>query len=67
MNQALWSEDLQEVLDAALFEPAQWQVMVLRNSNLPFFFATTAVQHPNHRMNAQLLSNSVIGYTFALL
>lgn len=24
--QALWSEDLQEVLDASLFEPAQWQV-----------------------------------------
>ncbi|CAN0273248.1 unnamed protein product, partial [Ectocarpus sp. 12 AP-2014] len=23
--QALWSEDLQEVLDASLFEPAQWQ------------------------------------------
>lgn len=27
--QALWNEDLQEVLDAALFEPAQWQVIIV--------------------------------------
>ncbi|CAM9743366.1 unnamed protein product, partial [Sphacelaria rigidula] len=26
--QALRSEDLQEVLDAALFEPSQWQVVI---------------------------------------
>lgn len=30
--QALWSEDLQEVLDAALFEPAQWQVNIISHN-----------------------------------
>lgn len=25
-KQALWSEDVQEVLDACLFEPSQWQM-----------------------------------------
>ncbi|CAM9735909.1 unnamed protein product, partial [Hapterophycus canaliculatus] len=32
--QALWSEDLQEVLDATLFEPAQWQVRTRDRRNL---------------------------------
>lgn len=31
--QALWSEDLQEVLDATLFEPAQWQVRGVMHTN----------------------------------